>query len=355
MALSLKQKTKSILKTLEEAMTQQPERFNNFIIRPPAADDIPAIVDVLNADWLDIQGRADSTIEEYTRSWAAPDANPTADMRIATTLDGTVVGVMHVTNRSPYVRSWIWGCVHPVYRGQGLGTRLTEWGTARTRERIPAAPPDARVVAGCNTPSTHRLGAELLRNLGFQPVRSFYHMKIAMDSPPPAPVWSPGITVRSMQPDQEEAVYRAMREAFRDHWGYVDAPFEEGFPLWQHFIRTYPHYEPDCFFLAMDGDEIAGIANCFPVDNEFPEMAWVDDLGVRRPWRRQGIALALLHHAFGVFYRRGIRQVGLGVDASSLTGATRLYEKAGMHVFRQFDSYEKELRPGKDLMTQSLE
>ena len=46
--------------------------------------------------------------------------------------------------------------------------------------------------------------------------------------------------------------------------------------------------------------------------------------------------------------------MGLGVDAQSLTGATRLYEKAGMHVDRQYANYEKELRPGEDLGTQSL-
>jgi ribosomal protein S18 acetylase RimI-like enzyme len=76
---------------------------------------------------------------------------------------------------------------------------------------------------------------------------------------------------------------------------------------------------------------------------------------VRRPWRRQGLGLALLHHAFNEFYKRGKRKVGLGVDASSLTGATRLYERAGMHIHSQFDLYEKELRPGKELATTELE
>jgi len=41
------------------------------------------------------------------------------------------------------------------------------------------------------------------------------------------------------------------------------------------------------------------------------------------------------------------------VDAASLTNATRLYEKAGMHVTRQYDTYEKELRPGKSLATET--
>ena len=42
------------------------------------------------------------------------------------------------------------------------------------------------------------------------------------------------------------------------------------------------------------------------------------------------------------------------MDAHSLTGATRLYEKAGMHMQRQSAVYEKELRPGVNLSTQSL-
>jgi hypothetical protein len=50
----------------------------------------------------------------------------------------------------------------------------------------------------------------------------------------------------------------------------------------------------------------------------------------------------------------GKARAGLGVDAQSLTGATRLYEKAGMHVAREFLAYEKELRPGRDISKKSL-
>src|SRR5215468_1533170 len=69
----------------------------------------------------------------------------------------------------------------------------------------------------------------------------------------------------------------------------------------------------------------------------------VGALGVRKPWRRRGIAQALLHHAFGEFYRRGKRRVALGVDAENPTGATRLYERAGMHVAFEAVTYGKEL------------
>jgi len=84
-------------------------------------------------------------------------------------------------------------------------------------------------------------------------------------------------------------------------------------------------------------------------------MGWVMDLSVRRPWRKQGLGLALLQHSFVEYYNRGFRSVGLGVDASSLTGATRLYEKAGMHVQRKYDRYELELRAGEELVKTELD
>ena len=156
-----------------------------------------------------------------------------------------------------------------------------------------------------------------------------------------------------MVPGQDEAaLYRARNDAFRDHWGYVETPFDEGFALWQHETKSKPHHDPTLFFLIVEGDEIIGYALCEPTITDYPDMGWIDNLAIRRPWRRRGLATALLQHIFSEFYRRGISKVGLGVDADSLTGAVRLYERAGMHRFRQYDTYEKEFRAGRDLTTQ---
>ena len=65
---------------------------------------------------------------------------------------------------------------------------------------------------------------------------------------------------------------------------------------------------------------------------------------MRRAYRRRGIAEALLKTAFAELYRRGERRVGLGVDAESPTGATRVYERAGMRTLWHAIVYEKELR-----------
>ena len=104
--------------------------------------------------------------------------------------------------------------------------------------------------------------------------------------------------------------------------------------------------------LALAGEEqIAGVLMARPEWDADRSVAWI---GVLRPWRRRGIGSALLRQALGEFHRRGIYKVGLGVDGDSLTGATQLYERAGMQVFQQRDAYEKVLRPGKDLTAREL-
>ena len=89
-----------------------------------------------------------------------------------------------------------------------------------------------------------------------------------------------------------------------------------------------------------DGDEIAGVLRGEP--QRF-DAGWVGALGVRKKWRKRGLGLALLHHAFGEFHRRGETKVALGVDAQNPTGATRLYERAGMHVAYEAVAFQKEL------------
>ena len=115
-------------------------------------------------------------------------------------------------------------------------------------------------------------------------------------------------------------------------------------------------YDPLLWFLAVDeNNEILAICLCRRYGAEDKEAGYVSSLGVKRPWRRQGIAQALLLEAFGEYYRCGKNKVDLGVDAESLTGATDLYKKVDMFVLRQYDLYEKVLRPGKDVSVNALD
>jgi len=169
-------------------------------------------------------------------------------------------------------------------------------------------------------------------------MRHFWRMVADLEAPLSAPVWPDGITIRTWASEVDDyPAYLALEEAFQDHWAHIPTDFE----VWR---RKEEHFDPTLWLLVCDGDDIAGVLT----GSQHLDLGWVAQLGVRRPWRQRGIALALLHQAFAAFFHRGWTRVGLDVDAESETGATRLYERAGMHVDPDYaiTVYHKELRPG---------
>ena len=330
--------------------------LRNFAIRPATMDDLETVVALLNACSIEQVGRAQHEAHEIRSDWQSPNFNLEADARVVIAPAGKLVGYASVWDTEPYVRIYVYGRVHPEYKSRSIGTTLIQWAEERARQAIPKTPEGARVVLLQSALSTDTAAQELFRKQGYQLIRHAFRMVIEMNGLPPEPLIPTGLNIRPFVRDEDlHALVLAVRDAFKDHWGYVEHPFEEDYEEWVHWIDNDPNHDPSLWFLAVDGEKITGMSLCQPKTVEDPEMGWVDTLGVRRPWRRRGLALALLHHSFGEIYRRDKRRVGLGVDAQSLTGATRLYEKAGMHVQRQYDNYEKELRSGEDLSTQSLE
>ena len=52
-------------------------------------------------------------------------------------------------------------------------------------------------------------------------------------------------------------------------------------------------------------------------------------VSVRRPWRKRGLARALLAESFRALRERGIHDACLGVNADNPSGAVALYESVG--------------------------
>lgn len=333
----------------------------SYTARAATLDDVDIAVELANACSIEVIGRPEWAAHQFENDWRSPSLNPATDLHLVFAVDGTLVGYGGVWDAAPHVRLFGWGNVRPTHRGQGIGTYLAAWVEERARRSLPQAPQGTRVVLRQSLSAADRPGHDFLLAHGYQVVRRFAEMRIDLDALPPEPSLPEGIAIRTFdvvpqeRPALLKAVVEANRDAFRDHWGYVEHPFEQEIEEWVHWIDNDPDHDPSLWFLAVEGEQIVGMSLCMPKVVEDPNMGYVDTLAVRRPWRRQGIALALLHHSFREFYRRGKRSVGLGVDADSLTGAVGLYEKAGMHVDREGVTYELELRPGKDLTTQALE
>jgi mycothiol synthase len=173
---------------------------------------------------------------------------------------------------------------------------------------------------------------------GFELVRHSFQMTRPLDEIDP-PVWPNGIRVATFEAGQVAAVHAAAQEAFADHWEHRDTPLEE----WRKWHIEDPRFDPSFWFVAWDGDEIAGVSLCRVHSSGDPQHGFVSTLGVRRPWRRQGLGTALLLHSFADMKRRGMTKASLGVDAENTTGAVRLYERAGMTVDQRYDVYRKAL------------
>jgi mycothiol synthase len=325
-----------------------------YTARPARLDDVEAIVATLNAAEQDLLGEQSQTVAGWTREMQFTGMDPETDTRVIVAPGGAVAAFAALWDKEPHVIPEHLGCVHPQHRGRGLGTDLMRWLDERGARCVAEAPPGVRVALQAWVNQLDHAAHALLRDCGYQLARHNLRMIIDFDGPPPEPEWPAGIAVRTFVPGRDERETRlVIREAFRDHWGHVESPFEEDLERWQKFSQSDPDFDPSLWFLAMADGRIVGTSLCHLRSNEDPNMSWVYSVGVLRPWRRQGVAYALLRHSFAELYRRGQRRAALGVDADSLTGATRLYEKAGMRPDprHQYQIWEKELRTGRDLST----
>lgn len=333
------------------------EAIPGYTCRPATMDDVDAVANLLNTCAIALTGKPTAVAGEMRSEWQLPRVSLAEDTRLVLAPDGALAGFAHYWGSEPFVDSYVTADVHPEHRGRGIGTALARWLDTRGRQAIPAALEDARVILWQFVRSTHEAAGKLLLDQGYRIARYNLRMAIDFNGPPPAPILPAGLIIRPFIRGQEEReLVLAVREEFRDHWGYVESPFEEDYQEWLHWMETGPTCDPSLFFVAVDGDRIAGTALCQAQWPEDPDTGWIFALGVKRPWRRRGLARALLQHCFVALHGRGKRRAGLGVDAESLTGALRLYESAGMHdeVEHRFIRYEKELRPGRDLSTQAV-
>jgi mycothiol synthase len=294
-------------------------------VRRASVDDAPAIAALIAAADVAVQGWSESSVSELLSWWRLMDIEHDSWVLHG----GDAIGAYGVA--FPHGDTLeLDGYVHPDYQGRGLGA----WLVARADERAQElCKPRLHAWSLAGDERAHRL----FEQFGMREVRRSYRMAIDLDAPPPAVEWPEGLRVETFKTEDAEAFHDVMVEAFEDEWNFVPMSFEE----WREMrLVKDPTFDPTLWFVVRDGAEIAAVLRGEP---DRSGAGFVGMLGVRKPWRRRGVGLALLQHAFAEFYRRGKRRVVLGVDAENPSGATRLYERAGMHVAFEAVVYGKEL------------
>jgi len=340
---------------IEQEQTLMAQIPSSFSMRPATEDDLQTLVGLFNDYWHALTGIVKFSLDQFQSIFSVPGFDLDNSMIVILSPEEEIIASGLVMDLgTPPIHPSFFGCVHPDFEGQGLGQYLLTWGAQRASQAIDRCPKNARVSLYIQTSPSHEPSVKLLDKAGLQPIRYSWIMMTELNGSPPKPAWPENIHIRTFKGlDELEIVLKVTDEAFADHWGHVDRSGDpERIKRFRHQVENDADFDPGLWFLAMDGDEVAGVALCSSTLGTDPTIGEVDTLGVRRPWRRQGLGLALLHHSFGEFHRRSYKGVALGVDTQNLSGATHLYQKAGMEATREFVVYEQELRPGDELSKQ---
>jgi mycothiol synthase len=294
-------------------------------VREPTRADAEALAELLNAQSLALHGTADLSADAMASWFGLPEL----EMLVAEDGGRLVAYADFVPSDDP---EWAWIDLRQHPDEPRSGELLLQRFERRAAELGRAA---ARTIVSERDAATR----ELVESRGYRPIRYSFRMRTELGDDLPEPAFPDGIELRVMRRGEERDVWAAANDAFADHWGFHESPFDS----WRQWNLDRDGSRPDLWWLATDGDEIAAVClNRFADDGD-PRHGYVHILGVRPAWRRRGLGEALLRHSFRDFRVRGCDVVTLDVDGENPTGAVRLYERVGMRVDRRADTYEKRL------------
>lgn len=300
--------------------------------RPAHPADVDAIVAVLHAgDLLDV-GEPDTTSDMIEEAFTSPFVDPDHDLWVVEAAGEGVIGYGEVHTANPRSSLDVFVRVHPDHRGRGISSALLDRTEARGLARL--EPGDRiRWWATSSTGDPH--GMAVLRRRGATHVRSFWHMERSLEELEPTGDPPPGVRFRRFDGSEWATFHRVLEDAFAGHFGFEPLTLDTFVRLW----TDNPVWDPGLVtFAELDGDVIGLVVSSVTASQE---LGWVSDVGVLPRHRGRGIARALLRRSFEDLASRGCRRVRLNVDAANETGATRLYEKVGMHVRREWAVFER--------------
>jgi GNAT superfamily N-acetyltransferase len=235
-----------------------------------------------------------------------------------------------------------WGQVLPAWRRRGIGTALLHWTEARQRA-VAATHPAAVEKRMQSWTQEAEVGRHaLLEANGYTVARYDFEMERAtLDDLPTFPL-PDGVQFRPAREEDLRVHFDLEVAVFRDHWGAIDgsdASFER--------MRADPRRDIGLWVAAWHGDQLVGQSlnriNAIANAELGRKQGWVNSVGVRRDWRRRGIARALVAESLRVLRDAGMTSAALGVDADNPHGALGVYEACGFVVARRGRVYRKPL------------
>jgi mycothiol synthase len=296
--------------------------------RPASWADVDAIVALTKACDLADSGVEDPVREILEEDWRQPGHDLERNTAVVEAPDGSMAAYVGVYGVNPERSLDVNARVHPAHRGRGIGGAVVDWAQARAAELVPPGATSMLYPAAVATDAAAR---RLFEDRGFREARVFWHMERELSAAPASVAPPDGCEIRPYDHGRDAgALYEVLEEAFEDHWGH------EPYPREAH-ARDMARADHGLIWLAVcDGEPVGGL-----IARLVEGSGWIDDVGVRRPWRGRGLGRALLLTAFAALAGRGVSTVALNVDSDSPTSAPSLYDGVGMHVRRAWQLYER--------------
>jgi GNAT superfamily N-acetyltransferase len=314
----------------------------------------------------------DTLVCDLQKFFEAPNVDRARDLRLWKDTSGKLIGFgqLLMPEQNDEIEGYLYFDVHPTRRGDGLETEILRWSEERLREV--GKERDLPIKLRTYTNDDKIVRRMLLEKQGFTTERCFLTMACSLEQPLSSSSLPSGFTLQRLSGDGRyrvplcalrsayavapfhaaaqrsgdlKAWVELFNESFIDHWDHHELTVTRA----RHWLKN-PNYKPELNLIAVAPDGTFA-AFCVGYINEEENArsgrneGWIKLLGTRRGFRKLGLGRAMLLAAMRQFKAAGVEQVKLGVDAQSLTSATRLYESVGFHPVNTWLSYVKEIQP----------
>ncbi|AWB91550.1 GNAT family N-acetyltransferase [Aeromicrobium chenweiae] len=288
--------------------------------RPLTMADAPEVTGVLAASERHFVGEAFIDESDVIGMWSTEGRDLATDT-LAVLDDGRIVAGAEVNTRRHLLVE-----VLPSHLGRGIGTALADWAEGLARGR-------GWEVAEQQIASADTAGAEILAARGYERVSGEWVLRLDEDAPLRRHALPADVVIRPFEPADARAVHTVVVDAFAEWEGQFRLAYED----WHTRHVERDGADTSHWRVATAAGEVVGAA----VVHDSDGATWVHQLAVRADHRGQGIAQGLLAEAYDAGRRRGCLTGELAT--SSRSGALPLYERLGMRVVGEFESWQLRL------------
>jgi mycothiol synthase len=310
--------------------------------------DFPAIVELWNTcEAADHLGEG-TTVNQLRVEFADPWLDVARNVRLWEDGNGALIGFgqLWTPSTADTLQGRIVYLAHPDYREGDLELQIMSWAEERLRDV--GRERGVAVRLGCTVLDTQTPQIALMEQHGLAIERYTLVMERGLDEAMPEPQLPAGFTLREVADAADGPAWIEMFNlSFIDHWNHHPLSLER----WTNWFNDPDGLaELNVVAIAPDGTFAAFCwAGFDPAENERSghNVGWIHLLGTRRGFRRIGLGRAMLLTGLHRLKARGMKTARLGVDAQSLTGATRLYEGVGFATTQTWIKFAKDLEPDR--------